>query len=112
MTIDRESFTRDLALKFLSKAQHVNETHQEGLSVEEMTAPGVDPPGVAHLLGQLAIDTDTPLDIVIQEFAGFLTEHTMGIVQQGGPRGSIGAVNVKLQDSKGALVERNGSDPS
>lgn len=49
-------------------------------------------------------------DVVMQTFAGFVTEHTMGIIAEGGPRGGDVQARVKLQDSRGALLERNSSE--
>lgn len=50
-----------------------------------------------------------PFSAVMQTFAGFVTEHTMGVVAEGGPRGGDVQARVKLQDSRASLIERNGN---
>lgn len=60
-----------------------------------------------RLIARVGFEMEIDKSELIQLFAGYLTEHTMGMVVEGGPRSDPSVVRVKLQDSRGALVERN-----
>lgn len=68
-------------------------------------------PGTRRTLAQrLSIHAGSDgIETTIQIFAGYLTEHTMGIVREGGAkRGEI--QDMKIPATRGELVERNGND--
>jgi hypothetical protein len=66
--------------------------------------------GLERKLGAL-VRAGRPFSDVMQMFAGFLTEHTMTIEVVEASALTIGN-GIKLQDSKAALIERNGGNGS
>lgn len=85
-----------LAVEFIDRVALIAETTDNAIQTME------------HRLAAF-VRAGRPFSDVMQIFAGFVTEHTMGVIAEGGPRGGDVQARVKLQDSRASLIERNGN---
>jgi len=119
--MDANTMIEKLALSFLDRVNAHTDAFRDVYHAGENPAPteegGIEEALAAAILvleNSKATDQTLPGDPasaaeVLQIFAGCLTEHTMGVVMEGGGKRG-GDIPIKLQDSRGALTERNGRD--